>query len=258
MQPLVSIITINYNNADGLLATINSVVAQSFRDFEFVIIDGGSSDGSKAIIEAHSEYFSHWVSEPDKGIFDAQNKGIAAAKGQYLLFLNSADCLYGADALKDFVQAPQFKGDIVYGDYMFQEGYKKFPDSLYDAYFYKTSLPHQSTLFKASVFEKMGGYDLQFPISADRAFYIKCYLSREFEFVHVPVFLTLFDLTGISNDPRFDQKKLEEDHKMLKACYGDLYQQVKEQVQLEQKQSRVPKYSAKGIFKRIKKRLRDL
>ena len=87
----LSIITINYNNREGLKKTINSVINQTFRDFEYILIDGGSEDGSKEIILQHEAQFSYWRSEKDHGIYNAMNKGILAAKGDYLLFLNSGD-----------------------------------------------------------------------------------------------------------------------------------------------------------------------
>ena len=95
----LSIITINYNNREGLKRTIESVVNQTFTDFEWILIDGGSTDGSKELIEQYSNRFSYWVSEPDNGIYNAMNKGLRAAKGDYLQFLNSGDRLYNAQSL---------------------------------------------------------------------------------------------------------------------------------------------------------------
>lgn len=257
-NPFLSIITINFNNANGLLRTIQSVKNQTYEDYEFVVIDGNSTDGSSEVIKAKKELLSKVVVEPDRGIYDAMNKGIELSTGSFLLFLNSGDCLNGAEALADFIKAPEFEGDIIYGDYKFDKGGKQFPNSLYDAYFVKTSLPHQSTLFKAEVFDQMGGYDLQFPMSADRAFYIKCYLSKKFRFKHIPQYLTLFDLSGISNDPDQRGSKLAEDERMLRHCYGDKYDEMKDQIAWELEQRRIPKYSVRGIVKRIKKRIKNL
>ncbi len=90
----LSIITVNLNNKDGLQKTIDSVISQTFKDFEWIVIDGGSTDGSKELIEKYSDYISYWVSEPDKGIYNAMNKGIKVAKGDYLEFLNSGDIFF--------------------------------------------------------------------------------------------------------------------------------------------------------------------
>ena len=83
----LSIITINYNNKEGLQRTIDSVIGQTWHDFEWIIIDGGSKDGSKELIEQYQQYFAYWCSEPDKGVYNAMNKGIKHAQGEYLLFL---------------------------------------------------------------------------------------------------------------------------------------------------------------------------
>ena len=94
-----SIITINYNNRDGLEKTIQSVINQTCQDFEFIIIDGGSTDGSVDIIKKYNDRINYWVSEPDKGIYNAMNKGILQAHGEYLNFMNSGDCFFDNEVL---------------------------------------------------------------------------------------------------------------------------------------------------------------
>lgn len=93
----LSIITINYNNREGLRKTIESVVAQTTREFEYIVIDGGSTDGSVDVIKEFSDYIDYWVSEPDKGIYNAMNKGVKVAHGDYCQFLNSGDWLYDSN-----------------------------------------------------------------------------------------------------------------------------------------------------------------
>lgn len=111
----LSIITINYNNRNGLQKTINSVVNQTWHEFEWIVIDGGSTDGSKELIEKYQEHISYWCSEPDKGIYNAMNKGIAKAEGDYLLFINSGDNLYNERVLEDVF--PYLKeDDFISGD----------------------------------------------------------------------------------------------------------------------------------------------
>lgn len=90
----LSIITVNLNNRDGLKRPIDSVVSQTFTNYEWIVIDGGSTDGSRELIEQYSNHFAYWCNEPDKGIYNAMNKGIAHAKGEWLQFLNSGDVLY--------------------------------------------------------------------------------------------------------------------------------------------------------------------
>lgn len=95
----ISVITINYNNREGLQRIMASVLEQTATDFEYIVIDGGSTDGSREVIEAQAHRLAHWVSEPDKGVFHAMNKGVQAARGTFCLFLNSGDCLHRPDVL---------------------------------------------------------------------------------------------------------------------------------------------------------------
>ena len=111
----LSIITVNLNNRDGLLRTIESVISQTFKDFEWIVIDGGSTDGSKELIEQYADHFAYWVSEPDTGIYNAMNKGIKMAKGEYMQFLNSGDFLRSSTILYD-VFSIMPKADIIYGN----------------------------------------------------------------------------------------------------------------------------------------------
>ena len=99
-NPFISVITINFNNRIGLERTIQSVISQTYQDFEYIIIDGGSNDGSKDIIEKYEKYFSYWVSEPDNGIYHAMNKGVKQAKGEYCIFINSGDFLCNPQTLE--------------------------------------------------------------------------------------------------------------------------------------------------------------
>ena len=108
-----SIITVNFNNKEGLRKTIESVIHQSFCDFEYIVIDGGSTDGSMDIIKEYESHINYWVSEPDKGIYNAMNKGILKAQGDYINFMNSGDCLYDNNVLNNTL--PYLTADIVYG-----------------------------------------------------------------------------------------------------------------------------------------------
>jgi len=256
MSPKISIITINYNNASGLEKTINSVICQSFKDFEFIVIDGASTDDGLDIIESHKDSISIIISEKDSGIYNAMNKGIKEANGEYLLFLNSGDALTNPRALEDFIGHKNFTGDIIYGDYQFENGQKIYPDNLPPEYFMKTSLPHQSTFFKKTVFETMGLYDESYKMGADRAFFIKCFKNKSLKFNHIEYFLTLFDLSGMSNDPDYLIKKKEEDERMFYEYYGSKYNDYKDKVAFEKRQKEKERNSPKGILKRIINRIK--
>ena len=111
-----SIITINYNNKDGLEMTINSVLGQSFQDFEYIIIDGGSTDGSIDVIKKYKSRIDYWVSEPDKGVYNAMNKGIGKATGEYINFMNSGDAYHLPSALETIAEMHS-EADIIIGGY---------------------------------------------------------------------------------------------------------------------------------------------
>ena len=123
----LSIITINRNNAEGLEKTVKSVAAQTYKEFEYVVIDGASTDGSVEVIKLHESEFAHlrWVSEPDKGIYNAMNKGLRMATGDYIQILNSADCLASEDVTERMLAALEKLGapSILYGNMV-----KCFPD----------------------------------------------------------------------------------------------------------------------------------
>ena len=258
MKPLLSIITINLNDVNGLEKTINSVINQTFQDFEYIIIDGGSSDKSLELINRNKERINYWVSEKDSGVFNAMNKGIKVANGTYLLFLNSGDVLNGTSALQDFISSPDFHGDIIYGNYKFQDGNKVYPDRLSPLFFIKSSLPHQSTFFKKQVFDRMGYYNEDYKIVSDRAFYIKCFLSNQFIFKHINYFLTVFDLSGISNDSNYSFKKREEDNAVFKEYYGLFYDDYKAMISLQHQLNRAKRETVKGIFIRIVNKIKHL
>lgn len=158
----LSIITVNLNNQEGLNKTIESVIVQDFSDFEFIIIDGGSIDGSREIIEHYSDKINFWTSEPDSGVYQAMNKGIANAKGKYLLFLNSGDFLADQFVLKK-VFSIENTADILAGKCNITKNGKVVhitnpPEEITFGYLYNKGLNHQSTFIKKSLFDKYGLY----------------------------------------------------------------------------------------------------
>ncbi|QNM86258.1 glycosyltransferase [Polaribacter pectinis] len=255
MQQLLSIITINYNDFSGLKKTVESVIKQTYSNFEYVVIDGGSTDESYKYLQEKKDSFSHLVSEKDAGIYNAMNKGIRAAKGEYLLFLNSGDVLNGVSALKDFIESPLFLGDIVYGDYKFLEGEKKYPDNLTPLHFFKSSLPHQSSLIKKELFDIYGYYDEGFKIVSDKAFYIKCFLSNKVVFTHINQKLSIVDLNGISNSSEYQKKVVEENNIILKNYFGVFYEDYKNMIKLSAKYKTLESKTFKSLIRRLKKKL---
>ncbi len=190
-MPLFSIITINYNNAEGLKKTIGSVIQQTFNDFEYIIIDGASTDTSLEIIKSftsippdiyqlstinHQSLISYWISEPDTGIYNAMNKGIAVASGKYLLFLNSGDKLYGMNVLEESASLINRETEIASGRLLLIDEAKNItlvpPSdlSLYQAVY--NGLMHPNTFIRFSLFAKYGKYNENNRIVSDWEFYL--------------------------------------------------------------------------------------
>lgn len=194
-----SIITVNLNNACGLEDTIKSVINQTCHSFEFLIIDGGSTDNSKSIIEKYKSHINYCVSESDKGIFNAMNKGIKASKGDYLIFMNSGDCFYDKNVLE---QSLNYLGtDFVIGDIKRKDNDKLLNYELSDISmmtFYKGAIPHQATFHKRSLFAD-SLYDEQLRISSDWKFFFQKIILEDASYTIMPVVVCSFDTTGISN-----------------------------------------------------------
>lgn len=205
MTPLLSIITINLNNYNGLKNTLDSVVAQKGNiNFEYIIIDGDSTDGSKQLIEKYSANINYWVSKPDKGIYNAMNKGIKVAKGNYLLFLNSGDCLYQPDTIEKVVQTFKCESDIYYGDIIYNEGNKKkwrtFPEKLDFKFFYKHNISHQAAFIKKVLFETIFYYNEDFKFVSDWEFFTYAICKKDVKYKHIPIITTIYEATGVSSN----------------------------------------------------------
>ena len=213
----LSIITINYNNAVGLETTILSIVEQSFQDFEYLVIDGGSTDGSVQIIEKYKDKISVSVSEPDSGVYNAMNKGIKMAHGEYLLFINSGDTLFEKDTLQKVFAFP-FTTDLVYGDLArtFPDETSDFvpmPDVINTKYLLYGTLTHPTTFIKRNLFDKYGLYREDLKIVSDWAFFLKLMAFTNITRVHIPVTIATFSMDGLSTLNK--DKALEERKKVI-------------------------------------------
>ncbi len=211
----LSIITVNLNNRGGLQKTIDSVVPQTFRDFEWIVIDGGSTDGSKELIEQYADHFAYWVSEPDKGIYNAMNKGIKLAKGEYLQFLNSGDWLHDNNVLKD-VFSLEWRADIIYCDYEFFTGDQLFtqeftPEILKLSYLINHWIGHNASFIKRILFDNCP-YDEKYTIASDWKFFIQQAILGK-TFLHHPIIVSCLDNTGISVTNQ--EKVIQERHDII-------------------------------------------
>lgn len=198
----ISIITINYNNLTGLKKTFESIIRQTFSDYEWIVIDGGSTDGSKEFIEQHKDLFAFWCSEPDKGIYNALNKGLEHCSGEYVSCMNAGDCFYEPTTLTK-IFSKERKEDVLYGDVLFvnsengDKRIKTFPKKLTLSWMYHDTLNHQATFVKRDTIRKYG-FDEKYKIMADRKLWLQLLFSRcSFLYLNQPI--ARFDKTGVSS-----------------------------------------------------------
>lgn len=205
----LSIITINRNNATGLEKTMRSVANQTCKEFEYIVIDGASTDGSVEIIKKLESWFNHlkWLSEPDSGIYNAMNKGIRMATGDYIQILNSADCLASDDVTECMLAELKKQGQpsILYGNMV-----KCFPDGhkIVDKCFagqeitmlgmFTGTLNHDPAYIRLKLFEKYGYYDESLKIVSDWKWYLQAIIMGGEKPQYADIDVTLFNMTGIS------------------------------------------------------------
>ena len=220
----LSIITINYNNLEGLRKTIDSVLSQTWHDFKWIIIDGGSTDGSKELIEetanklAASDFnpLSYWCSEPDNGIYNAMNKGIKHCKGEYVNFMNSGDCFYEADTLhKVFVI--KRNADILYGYMRLENSHGKRLNmhnmkpnlNWYDIYY--ENFGHQSMFTRLDTLIQHGGFDETYKFVADWKLNILALVYGEATYEFLPLDISIYEGGGISTEFGKELDRLHKD-----------------------------------------------
>lgn len=232
-----SIITITYNNLDGLRRTADSVSAQTYRDMEWIVVDGGSTDGTKEWLDNAQCTMrnAQFLSEPDKGVYDAQNKGIRLAKGGFCFFLNAGDTFCGADVLERMM-ADCGEADIVYGNELVVDaegkrvGYCKGVENPSFVDLYNSCMKHQATFIRRTLFDRYGTYDSTMRICADFDWFFRVIAFHdEVRLLYKDVDVAYFENTGLSyHNPelcrrerqeildRYMSKRLQQDY----AVYG--------------------------------------
>lgn len=222
----LSIITVNYNNAEGLKRTLDSVAFQTYCEFEHIIVDGGSFDNSVDAIKEYARQVTGkseevkgkrviWSSEPDKGIYDAMNKGIAKASGEYLYFLNGGDCLASPTALESMIKHLA-DGDIVIGRVYFSINGKRISTSpllsekdmsLYNMYL--RGINHQSAFIKRELLVQ-NPYDVSVKLGADWKFFVQAIVLGGASVKFIDTIFADFDRSGLSADTQAIRKEREE------------------------------------------------
>jgi len=222
----VSIITITYNSAKTLPNTLHSVQTQTFRNIEHILIDGGSTDGTKELINRYRTHLAAFVSEPDNGIYDAINKGIRLATGDIIGILNSDDVLADPTTIETIVRnMEEAEADVAYGDLLYctdtsdkNTVVRYWRSNIFNPKTLKFGwmCPHPTLYVRKEVYEQVGNYETAFHISADYDFILRVF-SRNYRSVYIPNVLVRMTTGGVSNrNLRTIVRKSREDYQALR------------------------------------------
>jgi glycosyltransferase involved in cell wall biosynthesis len=201
---------------------MESAKKQSYQNFEYIIVDGGSKDGTLQEVSQFKNCFSNFllISEPDEGIYDAMNKAVRYAKGEYVFFLNMGDRLYHENVLLEIATVVEEKKspDIIYGDYVLQGNVVKKQGKVSTFSLLQEKMPCHQTIFSRTELMKEYTFDIQYKICADRDWLTKCYKSNK-KILHCSTLVAQYDTTGISSNYTLYSK---ESMKIIKKYYGFL------------------------------------
>jgi len=228
LQPVFSIITVTYNAAQWLERTILSVLRQSYPHIEYLIIDGGSKDGTLDIIKQYHDGISYWVSEPDKGLYDAMNKGLQKATGDYVWFINAGDTLHTANTLHEIMSSLKKKvslPDVIYGDSQIVDadgrslGLRRLrpPKHLtWKSFRMGMLVSHQSFIARREIAPL---YDEEYKLAADIDWCIRC-LQKAKDIKNTDLVLSDFLEAGLSSVQR--KASLKERYRIMNKYYGSV------------------------------------
>ena len=195
----LSIITVVRNGATTIEQTILSVINQNYLDFEYIIIDGVSNDGTLPIINKYSDKIHKVISEPDKGIYDAMNKGILLAKGEWVYFLGADDTLYSHNTLNELFTSFDKRADVLYGKDIIKNS-KTIFDGEFDYNKICSSVPcHQAVFYKKNLFNKFGLFNTKYKINADAVMHVRTFCADEVTWSFKNQIIAIFDDTGVSS-----------------------------------------------------------
>jgi glycosyltransferase involved in cell wall biosynthesis len=204
---VISIITINYNNLLGLQATVASVFSQQYPNIEFWVIDGGSVDGSEKFLKSLPPRKGfNFISEPDNGIYHAQNKGIDLSNGDFLLFLNSGDFLYSSNSIEEVCKEISTETQVAVGKMYFKYGktmvLRTNPSTVDLTYLCRSTIFHQAAFIRRSLFDRYGRYNENNRYVSDWEFFcIVCGINGE-KYQLLTTTVSVFDVTGVSNSKK--------------------------------------------------------
>lgn len=231
----VSIVTICYNSEKFIEATIRSVISQDYNNIDFVIIDGSSKDKTLEIIKKYQNAIDYWSSEPDNGIYDAMNKGVKHAKGEWIIFMNSSDCFASDDVVRNIFSSRHPSGvNVIYGDVINNYGDKREIKKSFRLHTIKYRMPfcHQAVFVRRDVLLSHP-FDLMYKYSADyNLFYSLFFEKGEQDFLYLPITVALCDATeSFSRNNMFsmwlEYMKIRSAHKDIRWYWDNIKNWIK-------------------------------
>jgi glycosyltransferase involved in cell wall biosynthesis len=200
---MISVITICYNETPNKIRrTLSSILLQDYPLVELIVIDGGSGDRTLQALDEYRNDIRHYVSEPDRGIFDAMNKGLALSGGEWIIFMNVGDSFVTPWALSDLVNNRTATADIVYGDIIrADEGRVRSPRRVSKYLLYYSGICHQAIVARRSLFSRIGGFDAALPLGGDPDWLLRAHRHGAV-FMHVPTVVCHYEAGGASADYR--------------------------------------------------------
>lgn len=200
-KPLISIVTVVYNNVNEIEQTILSVLNQTYLNIEYIIIDGGSIDGTIDCIKKYSSQISYWISESDEGVYDAMNKGISKASGEWINFMNSGDCFFSESTITDFFNYVNDGMDVIFGDTVIK---RRKHQQVRNGELKENDFPglcHQSVFVRTDLMLRYK-FELKYKIAADFNFLYKLFTAG-YKFQYIPIIVSVYDVShGLSADNR--------------------------------------------------------
>ena len=255
-----SIIIATHNAGKSLNNTLSSILSQTNTDYEVIVIDGVSTDGSQTILKSYESKFGkklHWISEPDNGVYDAMNKGIEIATGEWLYFLGSGDYFIDNEVLASVSgEINKYDADVIYGDIQWGETDIISHGKFSRARLVTLNMNHQTIFCKKTVFDKVGMFETKYQIAADYIFNMKWFNDRSIRNRYFHRIITVYDTTGISSvskDPVFEKERAEITKKYFPA-YVILVSHV---LVFFHRISVALKFLSRGDISGLKKRLKE-
>lgn len=200
MLPKISVIIVVFNGAKTLQQAIESVLRQTYKNIELIVVDGGSTDGTLDILRKYEFKNFIWKSEPDKGIYDAMNKGIMMANGEWIYFLGADDTLINEKIIENIFDNENNSGiDLLYGDVYFLSLKRRYDGPFDENKILFRNICHQSIFYKKSIHDKVGYYNLEYPLFADWDFNIRCFFNPEIKRKYIDIVVANYAKGGLSN-----------------------------------------------------------